>query len=188
MKTCTSCERPQPLSEFGKRSASPDGLAYKCKTCVSEYNRRYRDENQEKLVQYARDWYAGPGREHIAKYNEENREKRAAYYKEWTSSNRDKRRATEQKRRAAKSGSGGSFTEAEWRERLSEFDGLCAYCGEQAEHIDHLIPVSLGGPSYIWNLIPACSSCNHSKKNRTLDEWRGGQYKHLIPKEWTVND
>ncbi len=34
MKTCNQCNKNKSESEFYKRSASPDGLQFKCKACV----------------------------------------------------------------------------------------------------------------------------------------------------------
>lgn len=38
--------------------------------------------------------------------------------------------------------------------------------------VDHIIPLSFGGKSDIDNLAPACSTCNGSKKNKSLEEFR----------------
>lgn len=44
MKYCTSCSKDKCESEFGKRMASADGLAAKCKECQKEYDKkRLRD-------------------------------------------------------------------------------------------------------------------------------------------------
>lgn len=47
----------------------------------------------------------------------------------------------------------------------------CFYCGVPAAmgvkqlHIDHVIPVALGGTNDPWNLIAACWDCNAGKSN-----------------------
>lgn len=38
--------------------------------------------------------------------------------------------------------------------------GVCAYCGDRAEHVDHIIPFSKGGRTVLSNLAPACVACN----------------------------
>jgi hypothetical protein len=38
--------------------------------------------------------------------------------------------------------------------------------------IDHAHPVSQGGTDAMNNLVPCCKSCNSSKRNRTIDEFR----------------
>jgi len=45
---------------------------------------------------------------------------------------------------------------------------LCHYCGNaKGTTIDHIVPKSLGGTLYLWNIQPACATCNHKK----ADSW-----------------
>ncbi|MFD4246833.1 HNH endonuclease [Streptomyces sp. NPDC058525] len=49
----------------------------------------------------------------------------------------------------------------------------CTYCSwENAAAVDHLVPLDEGGRDDITNLVPACRSCNSSKRNRTVGQWR----------------
>lgn len=52
--------------------------------------------------------------------------------------------------------------------------GRCAYCdvtlvngGGEAEQfcVEHVVPVSKGGPNNIVNYVPSCRACNNSKKD-----------------------
>lgn len=64
--------------------------------------------------------------------------------------------------------------ERDWRRLLNRYDGMCAYCKvAPAESIDHVVPVSRGGSDMIGNYLPACKSCNSSKCDKLLVEWRG---------------
>lgn len=50
MKHCNSCNKDKDESEFGKRAASKDGLAAKCKQCQREYDKaRSRDPERMKM-------------------------------------------------------------------------------------------------------------------------------------------
>jgi len=50
MKLCRSCNTEKKASDFGKRSASNDGLAHKCKECQKEYDKkRLRDPKRMKM-------------------------------------------------------------------------------------------------------------------------------------------
>lgn len=45
---------------------------------------------------------------------------------------------------------------------------LCAYCGGPGEHIDHIVPRSVGGDDDWTNFTMACGSCNSSKGTKSL--------------------
>jgi 5-methylcytosine-specific restriction endonuclease McrA len=51
---------------------------------------------------------------------------------------------------------------------LEQFDGQCAYCAAAATTWDHLTPVALGGRTEPGNVVPACASCNSSKRASLL--------------------
>lgn len=49
---------------------------------------------------------------------------------------------------------------------------FCAYCGRKGTHIDpdgnnwhmdHIIPIAMGGADELWNITKACRTCNLSK-------------------------
>ena len=65
------------------------------------------------------------------------------------------------------------FTYADWRAVLYEFGWCCAYCGKPKRmSMDHLEPVIRAGAAAAHvrgNIVPACVSCNSSKKDRTLE-------------------
>lgn len=46
----------------------------------------------------------------------------------------------------------------------------CHWCGFQGERrefdADHLIPLSKGGETALYNLVPACAKCNRARGNR----------------------
>ncbi|WP_354227229.1 HNH endonuclease [Arthrobacter bambusae] len=50
----------------------------------------------------------------------------------------------------------------------------CTYCGRVTEpenlHMDHIVPLhqTSGGPRALYDITPACSGCNSSKKHRPL--------------------
>ena len=75
MKSCGSCKRELPLSEFHVRRASRDGLAYKCRDCVRLACAEWREKN--------------PGA--FSRWHAANREHRSSYFREWIASNRRER-------------------------------------------------------------------------------------------------
>ena len=44
-KTCTGCGRMRPLADFCRMAASPDGLAYECRSCRRERWLAYYADN-----------------------------------------------------------------------------------------------------------------------------------------------
>lgn len=55
------------------------------------------------------------------------------------------------------------------------FGNQCAYCEGPHESWDHVVPVAGGGDSTPGNVVPACLSCNASKKDRDVYEWLEGR-------------
>lgn len=48
----------------------------------------------------------------------------------------------------------------------------CAYCGARQQlQWEHIIPVSLGGPDSIDNMVRACPRCNQTKGARDPYQW-----------------
>jgi len=58
----------------------------------------------------------------------------------------------------------------------------CIYCGS-TDHLslDHIIPVSKGGPDEGSNLVWACRSCNSSKGDKDIFYWYGLERMEEIP-------
>lgn len=92
----------------------------------------------------------------------------AGYYQR----NKDKFLISASKRRYAKQATRSDLTPDQWAEALDHFGHQCAYCGAlgplQKEHVN---PVSAGGAYSRSNIVPACISCNQSKKDKPLDQW-----------------
>jgi 5-methylcytosine-specific restriction endonuclease McrA len=54
---------------------------------------------------------------------------------------------------------------------LEDFGGQCAYCNSKASSWDHVVPVSRGGLTEPYNIVPACFSCNSSKGSKNVWDW-----------------
>jgi 5-methylcytosine-specific restriction endonuclease McrA len=45
---------------------------------------------------------------------------------------------------------------------------VCYYCGQEANQVDHVIPIASGGdPMSLDNLVPSCKRCNLSKGKKS---------------------
>jgi hypothetical protein len=75
-KRCTKCGQIKPLSEFNKNKTRVDGHREMCKNCRSQYEKRLKDSNPEKV------------RERYNKYNQS--QKGRNKFKEWINQNKDK--------------------------------------------------------------------------------------------------
>lgn len=54
---------------------------------------------------------------------------------------------------------------------LEQFEGTCAYCPAPATTWDHVRPVRDGGQTAPGNVVPACATCNSSKKATDVFIW-----------------
>lgn len=109
-----------------------------------------------------------------AKWYEDNRDDRiakaGAYQRENVEAARERNRRDAVRRGSAE----GSHTKGEKGAMLVEQDNKCACCGYDlslGKHIDHIMPISLGGSNYIENLQWLCQACNSIKSNRHPDDW-----------------
>jgi 5-methylcytosine-specific restriction endonuclease McrA len=80
----------------------------------------------------------------------------------------ERRRAADRERKAAWTPQWGEIRSLV----LSVYEPFCAYCGaDNPTSVDHVVPVAAGGVTDLSNLVPACSRCNSSKRDRDLKEW-----------------
>ena len=184
MKTCTKCKIEKPEAEFSKRSRANDGLQARCAACDAEYraaNREkiaeYRAANRERISARKAEYYAA-SREKIAEYYAANAERINALQAEYRNANPDKRAANDRNRRARKRNAEGKHTAADIRSIFEKQRGLCSNCqtklfksGAKKYHVDHIMPLALGGSNWPSNLQCLCPTCNLSKNAKDPIEW-----------------
>jgi 5-methylcytosine-specific restriction endonuclease McrA len=156
---------------------------YKASGKTREVKRRHREKYREQIRLYHREYQRG--------WREANRERIRWMHFEWrlrnpervnayTCQRRGKRRDTcrnyQHRRRALLAGSGGRGVNAADIQLMRDVQrGHCAYCQRDmavyGEHLDHIIPVTRGGPHEPENCCLACPKCNFSKNNKTPAEW-----------------
>jgi hypothetical protein len=81
-----------------------------------------------------------------------------------------------------------AVTERDWARLLARWDYCCAYCGVGGKRLswEHVVPLTRGGRHTIGNVLPICRSCNSSKGNRLLAEWRYRTRRRAVPGAFAV--
>ena len=82
-----------------------------------------------------------------------------------------------------------------YRQIINKTGGMCAYCGGDADQVDHINPRIKGGKNNEENLVCVCKRCNVIKNCHTLESFREKLFRHLnkiphftdIQKEWLLN-
>ena len=71
--------------------------------------------------------------------------------------------------------SNGILTEKDLLNAYEYFGGVCPYSNTSIDtkdwHLEHIIPVKMGGTTDPWNCIPVCAPCNLSKGSKHLLDW-----------------
>ena len=170
-----------------KRKEAVDLLFGKKSNSYNKYGRykRFLEGKQttpQKTLDRKKEYYEA-NKDKIKDYKKENYEAN----KETILNRQKKRRQTPEgkavqkraihKRRAKKKGNGGKYTADGWNQCLDYFNHCDAYTGEPLEstEIEHVIPISKGGTTYIYNLVPANGPTNRSKGKKDLWEWYSKQ-------------
>jgi len=90
--------------------------------------------------------------------------------REWFEKNPEKRRAYENNRRAKKKAAGGKLSPGIVDRLMKLQRGKCACCrvslSQVPPHLDHVIPLTLGGPNDDSNVQLLCQPCNNQKYNK----------------------
>lgn len=185
MKTCNLRDKcltgdpVQPITNFNRRKASPDGHTYTCKTCEAararesyrlrkdKVTQRRKNETpleREARLEYHRERYRVV-REEKLKYDAEYRKTDAG---KKVMAKAHKKRRKQMAKNTAKQG-GKDYQKWQVIERDTE-DGIliCQACKEPIEdlrdlHVDHIIPILEGGPDILANVRCVHRSCNVSR-------------------------
>ncbi len=158
-KACSRCKQIKNFSEFNKKSSTPTGYNSACRNCANEMKRTLTPQQRSRKQFMKRQWDA-------ANINKVKAMNDTAY------KNKPEMFINNAYKRYAK------IKNADRRlVKLSELKALhsrpCIYCGSKKQiEIDHVIPIARGGRHSIGNLVPACRTCNRSKTDYLVMEWR----------------
>jgi 5-methylcytosine-specific restriction endonuclease McrA len=172
-KTCgaTSCQKAHQRALAREWSDRHPGY-------YRDYKRRWRAANPERHRESTRAWWEAnrdAQYEVNRQWRDANPERYAEMLRDWGTRNRTRRSEYRARRRARKAN--GFLSERDWSRLVNRLGGRCFYCGSaEPMTIDHIIPLARGGRHTIGNVIPACLSCNCSKQDRLIVEWRAARH------------
>jgi 5-methylcytosine-specific restriction endonuclease McrA len=178
---CSMCGEVVSFDEMSSHSRKRFGIDKICKKCNAkktreynekfpdkkrEMNKRYYDNNKEALLGKAKEYY-GSNKETLLEkskeYYSKNKEKikvRVAEYRKTPKGKVVKINSSNKRREKEKQGSINSDDLIFLRENINS----CEICGcelnDSNVHLDHIIPLSIGGAHRINNVRYICSSCN----------------------------
>ena len=137
-----------------------------CAACQRMSKRNWYKGNREKAIEYSHRWAMA------------NQEKVREYKRRWQKANPEQTSINYHRRRAHKNNNVSERYDL--KAICTHYDNRCVKCGERKLlTIDHITPVSKGGPDIASNIQPLCKSCNSSKGIRDID-YRPG----LGPLRW----
>lgn len=189
---CTRCKQDKTPEEMGKNKNRKSGIDIYCKGCKRQmsqaqrdldiernraYQKQWAENNKEKVLQSKRESYRRRSdsiREYNNQYRIENHERRLEIERASRSRNKEKWRPAKNSRQSARN---RVLAEDKYlileRELRKIYSDPCFMCGStENQSLDHIIPLSRSGTHSVGNIMTLCSSCNASKHNRTITEWK----------------
>lgn len=109
-----------------------------------------------------------------SEYQKNNREKTREKSRRWVANNPDKVRMANHYRREHREITEGRNKNINLDELFRKSFGFCKYCTAplfDGYHLDHIVPISLGGGNTMDNLQCICARCNLRKGAKHPDVW-----------------
>lgn len=133
--------------------------------------------NKDKWRPTRQAWEAAHAEErrasHLEQYLLRDPEERRIRDRAWGAANPEKIRAKNTRSRARrKNAPVNDLSDAQWEETKAAFGFRCVYCPTDCKECkkktheltkDHVTPYSHNGSNTLWNVVPACLSCNSRK-------------------------
>jgi 5-methylcytosine-specific restriction endonuclease McrA len=185
---CKTCSVEKPIEDFPKRRRV-------CKACCCQYGAAWRTQNKDRVKSNSlsyrernKDVIRDKRKQWYETHKNDVLKERSTYYSKKSASIKarvtryskehpERIAVVRHRRRARMKGSGGFYTEADVGRLLEQQEGLCANlrcCADldSGYHIDHIVPICLGGSSWPDNIQLLCPKCNLSKGAKHPDIWR----------------
>ena len=165
MKICSKCNETKPKSAFSKHADRRDGLQDRCKCCIAE---SYTTNAAKISIQKA-DYYAANKAKINARqsrYRAANRLSESARCAAWAKANPEAIRIFSHNRRARIRADGGKLSKGLIPRLFALQKGRCSCCGLPLGadyHMDHIMPLTLGGSNTDDNIQLLRATCNQQK-------------------------
>lgn len=135
-----------------------------CVECVRLRNEKWRIENKDRVRELDLKWWS------------ENRARKLYHCKKWRDGNPDKVRQYSLNALARRKGADGHYSSSDIASILQDQSNRCAEptCRKdlsEGYHVDHIMPLALGGSNWPENLQCLCPSCNLSKGAKHPLDW-----------------
>lgn len=161
-KKCTGCGEAKTIDQFGRDKHARDGLRNRCKDCIKVANKKSYDANREDRIARSRAWNLAHPERHYALH-------RAYWARRWFDV-----MAGHHRRRAERAG-----VVTEDVNLAALWTGDCGICGGPIDQsvrypepdspsIDHIVPLSAGGPHVADNIHFTHLRCNRIKHSKPL--------------------
>lgn len=144
MKVCRRCLTEKPASEFRRDDRYADGLGSWCRECHRVRNSEWARENRERLSRKAADYRANnrdQARTANRKFKRTHAVEIKAATREWVLNNRDRRRATDAARKAAKLRATPPWVDRKAISRVYRLAILAERLTGIRMHVDHIVPL-----------------------------------------------
>lgn len=183
-KCCNRCKAIKPVSDFTKRKDSKDGLQRECRACATLRQKEWRAANPDRERETRHAYYArhpemvkAKNAKTYAKDPEKARARGRAYYAlnkqkalastvAWMKAHPEEMAVYRHTRRARQHASGGKIAKGLAASLFNLQRGKCACCGlplGKDYHLDHVVPLALGGSNTDDNIQLLRKRCNHQK-------------------------
>ena len=168
-KRCVQC-----LSEKWQRRYQNHADRYKATA------RRHYKMKSEIMKERSRRWYRDNkdrAKDRWSRYYEQHKCEIIAYIKHWASENMEQRRAHHINHVSRKKEAVGTISGEDIIRLMQKQNGRC-FCGVglmDGFTVDHIVPLSLGGPNIPDNIQLLCQRCNSSKGRKPDAEWKAAR-------------
>jgi hypothetical protein len=143
-------------------------------------------EEERERLRIWRSHHLEENRERLKMWAIKNPERTKERIRKWAQEHPEARIINEHRRRARKTGNGGTFSVQQWHDLKTAYGNMCLCCHREEQVLlalglclvpDHVISIAKGGSNDISNIQPLChgkDGCNNHKSFKTID-YRGAQ-------------